>query len=283
MVAGPRDTLSGAAINADAPAARGCDVHGRGRRAVSHSQPGGCRHNGRMQGDSIPRLKVCGVTRAADLELLASAGVDSVGINLVSASPRSVDVARAQQLCARAAELQLCRVVVVMNPTAAELDALLDQLDMDFVQLHGGETPALLDATRHFAAGSGPGIIKAVSWSGRDEEAALVDAWLRTLDAGPQRPRLAAFLVDAYAPQVGGGSGRTARWDLLTPRPPALTRVPLLLAGGLTAENVGQAIAQVAPDGVDTASGVEVSPGVKDPHKVRRFASTAEAAWRHAE
>ena len=233
----------------------------------------------RIEKPELPRIKVCGVTKLEDLEVLAGAGVDSVGFNFVARSPRCIDTARATTLCARAAELGLSRVAVVMDLNAAQLEQLLDSVDVDFVQLHGSELPELLHACR------GKDVIKAISWSGREEEVALAAAWNHswTVNAGDGEAtdgasQLRAFLVDAYAPEQGGGTGKVARWDLLVPRPSELDGIPLLLAGGLTGANVAEAIRQTQPDGVDTASGVESSPGIKLPAAVHAFASSAHAA-----
>lgn len=233
---------------------------------------------------SLPRIKVCGITRIEDLQVLSDAGVDSVGVNFVARSPRCVDAARAAPFCARAAELGLSRVAVVMDLEPDQLEQLLDAVDVDFVQLHGTESPELLQACR------GKGVIKAVSWSGRAEETALAAAWKSSWTESRSRgedrnkgSQLRAFLVDAYAPEQGGGTGKVARWDLLLPRPPELDGIPLLLAGGLTGENVAEAIKQTMPNGVDTASGVESSPGVKLPAAVQVFASSAHAALQQLE
>lgn len=236
----------------------------------------------------LPKIKFCGVTRESDLLLLAAAGVDSVGFNLVPASPRYIAPARARQLSSRAAELKLVRVGVVMDPSDAELQALIDGQLFDFIQLHGTECPAMLASLRLPVAKSAsaeamayPALIKAVSWSGREAEVELVRDWQVYRHAWSEGagPELRAFLVDAYAPGQGGGTGKKARWDLLKPRPNELSDTPLILAGGLTAENVDAAISATSPDGVDTASGVESAPGLKDAELVRAFASNASEAF----
>ncbi len=227
-----------------------------------------------VSGQRPPRIKVCGVTREEDLRLLASAGVDSVGLNLVPSSPRRVEVDQARSLCELARTLGLVRVAVVMNPSPAELSGLLSRLDLDFVQLHGAETPEIV------AACPGVGIIKAISWTGREEEQLLASQWKQFSEDAGERSPLRAFLVDAYAPHQGGGTGKLARWDLLNPRPNALRGkgIRLLLAGGLTPQNVSEAIAATAAEGVDTASGGEISPGVKWEQRVSDFASRAAEA-----
>lgn len=217
----------------------------------------------------VPRIKVCGVRRMADLESLAESGVDSVGFNFVSHSPRYVESARAVELVSRAHELGLLCVAVVMDLPAAELADLLSRVCVDWVQLHGAEQPEIASAC------SGRPILKVTSWSGRDEERALVEAWRRLEHTG----QLGGWLVDAYAPVAGGGTGRIARWDLLRPRPAIFGRLPLILAGGLVPGNVAAAIEATGADGVDTASGVELSPGVKSPELVASFATAARAAW----
>ena len=200
--------------------------------------------------------------------MLVNTGVDSVGINFVPNSLRYVEPARAVELSARAAELGLLRVAVVMNLSAAKLRKLLTEVEVDWVQLHGSEPPAIADAC------GGLPILKVTSWTGRPQESELVSAWLRLANPGPLR----AWLVDAYAPAVGGGTGRVARWDLLRPRSAAFGNLPLILAGGLTPRNVAEAISASAADGVDTASGVELAPGLKSPDLVRAFASAAARA-----
>ncbi|MCA9127986.1 MAG: phosphoribosylanthranilate isomerase [Planctomycetales bacterium] len=215
----------------------------------------------------IPRTKVCGVTRLEDLDHLAASAIDAVGINLVPTSPRCVLLDHAEVLARRAGELGLLRVAVVMNPGKFQLAEIVNSLDFELLQLHGEETPDCLDGL-----GDSLRIIKALSWTGRQSERHLAELWQAT-DA------LAAFLVDAYSPGVGGGTGRIARWDVLMPRPTALSAHPLILAGGLNSANVAAAIEGTLPYGVDTASGVESKPGFKDAIKVRDFANNARHAF----
>lgn len=222
---------------------------------------------------SRPLIKVCGVTRADDLLDLSRAGVNAVGLNFVPTSPRRIDFATGSRLAAIARELGLASVAVVRNPPPSTLVELLDRVEFDLLQLHGDESPALLDQASFDTRRPALGIIKAISWSGRDEELHIVEAWR----GYAQRPkaRLVAWLVDAFAPDAGGGTGRLANWDLLVPRPAVLGDVPLILAGGLGPQNVATAIRQVGPQGVDTASGVEESPGLKSASLVVAFAQAA--------
>jgi phosphoribosylanthranilate isomerase len=211
------------------------------------------------------RVKVCGLTRISDLEILARAGVDAVGINLVPTSPRYAVPALAQQLAHEAQRLGLQTVAVTMDLVEQELLAWQEMGCFDWLQLHGDELPEIVSRLDDRK------VVKSLAWSGRHEEVTLALEWRDSV-------KLAAFLVDAYAPGVGGGTGRTARWDLLFPRPECLSGIPLVLAGGLTAENVGLAIITTRCTGVDTASGVETSPGLKDADKVKRFAQAALTA-----
>lgn len=217
----------------------------------------------------FPRIKVCGVRHLADLDVLAEFGVDSVGLNFVARSPRYVEPARAVELTARAHELGLQCVAVVMDLPANQLTELLQSVSIDWVQLHGVEQPEIASAC------GGRPILKVTSWSGRAEERELVQAWRRLEPTG----QLRGWLVDAYAPAAGGGTGRIARWDLLHPRPAIFGSLPLMLAGGLVPDNVAAAIAATGADGVDTASGVELSPGVKSAERVNAFAAAARRAW----
>jgi phosphoribosylanthranilate isomerase len=213
------------------------------------------------------QVKVCGVTRIEDIDLLSDAGVDAVGINLVPGSPRCVSLPQAYDLCHHAHILGITTVAVTMDLDTNQLEKITDTVMPDLLQLHGHESPAVLSQRLRLRP-----IIKALSWSGRAEETELAGSWLA------DRPNNLAFLVDAYAPGVGGGTGKVARWDLLWPRPELLSEVPLLLAGGLTGDNVAQAIEATRCVGVDTASGVESSPGIKDAHKVKQFATAARQA-----
>lgn len=223
-----------------------------------------------MQAKPAPRIKVCGVTLTDDLNFLAAAGVDTIGLNFVPSSPRCISPTQGQQLSSRAAELGLLRVAVVMNMPPTSLVDLLKQVEVDFVQLHGSELPDMA------AACLGLPIIKATSWTGRTEEAQLIQAWRPLAKSGT----LIAIIVDAYAPASGGGTGRTACWDLLQPRPADLADIPLILAGGLNPDNVATAVSATTPHGVDTASGVELRPGVKSEELVQKFVKNLAGQWK---
>jgi phosphoribosylanthranilate isomerase len=236
----------------------------------------------------FPRIKICGLTREVDIHTVHGCGVDAVGLNLVPSSPRYIGLARAIELARLARTLALTTVAVVMNPAEADLRTICSAFEWDFLQLHGSES---VDVA---ACCKGIPLIKASSWSGRVQEHQLVEQWsshfftdmdpstdtgdLESTVTSPVESVLAGFLIDAFSPGQGGGSGRQARWDLLAPRPSELEGWPLLLAGGITPDNVAQAVRTTNCDGVDTASGVEAAPGIKDPDLVRLFAYQARAA-----
>jgi phosphoribosylanthranilate isomerase len=199
-------------------------------------------------------VKICGVTTAEDAAMAVAAGADAIGVNLWPGSKRYVapDAARALLDSVPSAVL---KVGVFVDASAAEVARRIDELGLDRAQLHGGETAT------DFTALDPARIVRAV----RVRDAASLAA------AGGWNPAL--WLYDAFVDGFGGG-GMRAPWPVIARH----ARRPFLLAGGLTADNVGAAIAATRPDGVDVASGVEVRPGLKDPAKVAAFVAAARAA-----
>ncbi len=199
-------------------------------------------------------VKICGITSLEDALAACRAGADLLGFNFYPPSPRSIQ----PEACARitsavSAQFPNVRLVgVFVNLPAPEVRAILDRCGLHLAQLHGDEPPAALEqlAGRAFKAFRGLPEVSACR-----EFAALV-------------PRPPAFLLDAFTPGLYGGSGQTADWSGAA----HLARsYPLLLAGGLNPANVAGAVMQVRPWGVDTASGVESSPGKKDHRKLYDF------------
>jgi phosphoribosylanthranilate isomerase len=205
--------------------------------------------------EKAPYVKVCGVKNVDDAVLAVEAGADAVGLNFVEASPRFVDTATAKRIAA-ALKGKAEVVGVVADRSVAELEALRDAVGITWLQLHGDE-PA--EVVRQLM----PDVWKAVRISGPDDV---------------RRARLypgASILVDAKVGDLKGGSGKTFDWSLVK----GLAKERrLVLAGGLDPANVRDAILAVGPWGVDVASGVESSPGVKDPEKVRAFVKAAREA-----
>ena len=218
--------------------------------------------------DDFFQIKICGVTRAEDLQSIRDAGGDAVGLNLVPASPRCVSLDSARQLRDQAHQLGLRVAIVMMDANTSIMQDAVLAIQPDILQLHGEELPTDLPE-----AASELSIVKSLSWTGRANEERLAKRWLE------EHSHRLAFLVDAFAPGVGGGTGKLARWDLLRPRPRFLSAVPLLLAGGLKPDNVAAGILATHCMGVDTASGVESSPGVKDRKLVTKFVAAAKEAF----
>lgn len=210
------------------------------------------------------RVKICGVTRPADVAACAAAGADAVGVNFHPGSPRYVDPKASRPLL-RAIPPLMAGVGVFVGGPFRQVAAVAYQLGLRAVQYHGNPPPADEDP---FPFSLVP------AFRVRDRQTlADIQAYLDACRLADRLP--GAILVDAYVEGQHGGTGRTAPWDLLADFRPG---VPVILAGGLTPDNVADAIRAVRPAGVDVASGVEVAPGQKDPDKVRAFVANAREA-----
>ncbi len=210
------------------------------------------------------RIKVCGLTSPADAAAVAALGADAVGLNFHPGSPRCVDLPRAEAIL-RALPPFVEAVGVFVERPLAEARALLRPLGrMATVQMHGGRHELPDDSPLPFVP----------AFAVRDEEG--LRQVRRYLDACAAAGRMpAAVLVDGHAPGLHGGTGRTAPWGLVAT---LRLEVPLILAGGLTPDNVAEAVRAVRPYAVDVASGVESAPGKKDLEKVRRLIESARGA-----
>ena len=206
-----------------------------------------------------PRIKICGLTRLDDAERAVEAGAWALGLILWEGSPRRCPLPAAERIAAtlrRRAEI--CGVFV--NAPLDEVAAVADGVGLTMVQLHGDEGPAYC---AEVARRTGAKVMKAAR--------VRTGADVRALDVF----RTDLHLLDAHLAGHYGGTGETFDWDLVRRRRSA---VPLVLSGGLTPGNVGAAVAATRPFAVDTASGTEARPGVKDPEKVRAFVAAAQAA-----
>jgi len=197
------------------------------------------------------RIKVCGITRETDALAAARQGADAVGFIFWRPSARYVDPAIAASI-ASALPALVTPVCVFVNPTVEEVVAVLERVPAATLQFHGEETP-------DFCAQFGRSYIKA----------ARVRPGLDLIEYLGQFAGAAAWLVDAFDEQVYGGTGAPFDWNLL---PRGLGR-PWMLSGGLTAENVGEAVRRLRPWGVDVSSGVEAAKGIKDAQKIAAFIS----------
>ncbi len=209
------------------------------------------------------RIKICGVTTPNDVCACADAGADAVGVNFYPASPRYVDPRRAAALL-RSVPPLMAGVGVFVGQPMRQVYEFAHQLGLRGIQWHG---------ENHETGDPFPFSLIA-AFRVRDEKSLSdIMAYIDACAASGHKP--AAVLVDAYVEGQEGGTGQQAPWDVLAGFRPG---VPLILAGGLTPENVGAAIGVVRPWAVDVASGVEAAPGVKDHAKVRRFIANAREA-----
>jgi phosphoribosylanthranilate isomerase len=213
---------------------------------------------------SALRVKICGVTTEADALLAAELGADAVGLNFYAKSPRCVPAAVAERIV-RVLPPFVEPVALFVNEPLEAAFALARQLGpLRTVQGHGEQLEVCTDP--HFC------FIPAFQVRDADglDRVCRYLAMCQSVNRPP-----AAVLIDGHVPGQYGGTGQTAPWQLLADfRPP----VPLLLAGGLTPENVAEAVRLVRPYGVDVASGVEQSPGRKNPEKIKRFLDAARNA-----
>jgi phosphoribosylanthranilate isomerase len=199
-----------------------------------------------------PRIKLCGITSRDDALLAADAGAWAVGCILWPGSPRACDPAEAARIAtALRRRTEVCGVFV--NATLEHVAGLVDGIGLTMVQLHGDEGPAFCSEV---ARRTGAKVMKAARVRGLADIQAL------------ETFHTDYHLLDAYRSGMRGGTGETFDWELVSTR---RSKIPLVLSGGLGPENVADAIAAVHPFAVDTASGIESSPGVKDPEKLAAF------------
>jgi phosphoribosylanthranilate isomerase len=205
------------------------------------------------------KVKICGLTRPEDADLAVSSGAWAIGMIFYAESPRHVDVETAAAI-ATAYRRRTEVVGVFVNASLDDVLATTGSVPLTMLQFHGDEGPAYCaEAGRR----TGLKVMKAV----RAKDAHAVKA-------------LSAFktdfhMLDAYVPGSYGGTGERFDWELAAVHPGT---PPVVLSGGLTPENVGEALAVVQPFAVDVASGVEAAPGVKDPERVRRFFEAVQQA-----
>lgn len=208
-------------------------------------------------------VKICGLTTGEDLAAAVDAGARYIGFNFFPKSPRNVDLEQAAQLAAEV-PVGVAKVALVVNADDAFLDDLTAQVAIDMIQLHGQETP---ERVAEIKARYGLPVIKAIGIAGPDD-VAKIDIYARVADQ---------LLIDAKAPKdavLPGGNGVPFDWSLLANK--KYWTVPWMLAGGLTVENVAEAIRLTGAKQVDLASAVESSPGRKDAAKMRAFIKAAQ-------
>jgi len=201
-------------------------------------------------------VKICGITSPADAALAAEAGADAIGLMFYERSPRCISLDTAAAIV-RSLPPQIVKVGVFVNASEETIAEAIARCGLNLLQFHGDESPEFCRAFPVMA-------IKA----------------FRIKDASSLQPLANydthAWLLDAYSPDSLGGTGASFNWDLAV-EAKKLGR-PIFLAGGLTPENVAEAVRRVQPYAVDVSSGVESSPGKKDPAKLRAFIHAAKTA-----
>jgi len=202
------------------------------------------------------RIKICGITRPEDAEKAVVLGVDAIGLVFYGPSPRNVDI---QQACAVVDSLPpfVTPVGLFVNATEGEVRGVLDRVNLGLLQFHGDESPK-------FCIRFNRPYIKAIRM--RED----VDLQMEADKYGQAR----GLLLDAYHPALPGGTGESFEWT----RVPDDLPTPVILAGGLSADNVGEAIRRVQPYAVDVSGGVEAEKGIKDWRKMADFVAEVRAA-----
>lgn len=198
---------------------------------------------------SLVRSKICGITRIEDALAAVAAGADAIGFVFYAKSPRAVNVQQARAIIAALPPF-VTTVGLFVNASRCELGEILDAVPLDLLQFHGDETPADCDGYHR-------PYIRALRVKPGDDIAAQVANYANA----------SGVLLDTYVPGLPGGTGEAFDWSLV---PEGLSK-PVILAGGLTPENVAEAIAKVRPYAVDVSGGVEQAKGIKDALKIQAF------------
>ena len=201
------------------------------------------------------QVKICGITSLADARVAAEAGADMIGLMFYAQSPRHITLATAVEI-SRALPPFVLRVGVFVNPDEAQVMEAISACGLNLLQFHGNEDS---DFCTQF------GLMSVKALRVRDEKSLQSLANYNT----------DAFLLDAYSKSGFGGTGEKFNWDLAIEA--QKFGKPIFLAGGLTPENVADAVRQVRPFAVDVSSGVESAPGKKDAAKVKSFIAAAKS------
>ncbi|MDH4302119.1 MAG: phosphoribosylanthranilate isomerase [Nitrospira sp.] len=202
------------------------------------------------------KIKICGITNADDAAIAWEAGADALGFVMYRKSPRFVEPAVVKAIVAGLSPFVL-PIGVFVNEEPERVRALMDDCGLALAQLHGDESAL-------YCQQLGRPVLKALRLKDRGTFLALAEF--------QGRANVRGFLIDAFSDHAYGGTGQTVDWTLAQE---AARSMPIILAGGLSPMNVAEAIARVRPYGVDVSSGVEQSPGKKDPDKVKAFIQAA--------
>ena len=203
------------------------------------------------------KVKICGITNAEDAQVAVLAGADALGFVFYSKSPRFVEPKVAKQIISGLPPFVL-PIGVFVNEEPKVVRNVMEECGLALAQLHGDETPAYCESLER-------PVLRGIRLRDRGSFLAMAEY--------KGRAGVRGFVVDAFSESAYGGTGKTTEWDLAVE---AARAAPILLAGGLTPENVQEAIQKVKPYGVDVSSGLEASPGKKDPAKVQAFIHAAK-------
>lgn len=216
------------------------------------------------------QVKICGITNLEDALVATDAGADLLGFIFYSKSPRYIAPERAKEIVLATRHLSpVTRFVgVFVNESPERVRSTMDTAQLDLVQLHGTEPASMV---RELS----PRVYKSLRPRDADEARAAVAEYREAMNGN-----VPAFIVDTFDVKQFGGTGTRADWDMAAR---IAREFPILLAGGLNAENVADAMATVQPWGVDVSSGVERAPGLKDHAKVRRFIEAVKSLPRRRE
>lgn len=245
------------------------------------------------------QVKICGITSPEDALLAAEAGADAIGLNFYEQSPRYVTPERAKGITQGLYDRKWKgrAVGVFVNASREVLFHTTANAETNAFQLHGDEAPEVVQECRLVCdviarggprrlpwwlrwvpPGTRPSTFHVIrAFHCRDNSWNSVSGYLESCQAINGLPH--AVLLDAYQPGAYGGTGQVVDWNVVREERDLLMGLPVILAGGLTPENVAEAIATARPDAVDVASGVESAPGKKDPAKVQRFVAEAKRAF----
>ncbi|MEH6589759.1 MAG: phosphoribosylanthranilate isomerase [Halioglobus sp.] len=205
---------------------------------------------------SHTRVKICGITRSEDAQLVADAGADAIGLVFYPASPRAVDAKSAARIVSGLSPF-VSVVALFVNEPAESINRILDSVPIDVIQFHG-------DESAKFCGQFGRPYLKALRVKPGED----------LLAASQQYDDAKGILLDTWQDGVPGGTGKTFDWTAAQVQFPC----PLVLAGGLTPANVSSAVEIVRPAAVDVSGGVESAPGIKNGAAVREFISAVRAA-----
>lgn len=228
------------------------------------------------------QIKICGITRIQDALSAVAAGADAIGLNFFEGSKRFISAENARKISEQIRESEskqafdlptrkVMRVGVFVNHTPDEILATTNSVGLDAVQLHGDEPSDFVERLQAMR------VIRAVRFRGEEDP-----AWVQATEEA-RAGQLAGILIDAFHPDVYGGSGKVVDWQRVAKLQEIVKGTPLILAGGLTPSNVAQAVAESGLRAVDVASGVEVVPGIKDEELIKQFVERVRVGLKQVE